>query len=171
MIENPDPSPQEIADHHIAARAQKRAMAGQIGIDDDFIAALVENFYATIRADALLGPIFAAKISDWPLHLGRMKQFWRSILLGSGEYSGNPMAKHVAMATLDEAHFAHWLELFYATLRSMERENESAGEGRSEATARIGARARMIADSLLTGITIQRTGLSGARAGEHLPFV
>ena len=158
---NPDPTPDEVRAHAAAARARKKAAAEARGIDAAFIDRLVDSFYARIRADEQLGPIFAARISDWPLHLGRMKTFWRSVLHNSGEYSGNPMAKHLAIPGLDEARFAHWLHLFYATLDEL----EAAPEGRRE----VAGRARMIADSLLIGIAVQRDGLTGSRAGEALP--
>jgi hemoglobin len=90
-----------------------------------------------------------------------MKQFWCSVLHASGEFAGNPMVKHIAIPGLEKRHFAHWLGLFYETLR----EEEPDGE----ATRMVAERARMIADSLLTGIETQRSGLAGARAGEGLP--
>ncbi|MBV1686558.1 group III truncated hemoglobin [Novosphingobium sp. G106] len=161
--DNPNPTPAEITAHAAAARARKRAEAEAIGIDDDFVAQLVESFYARIRADALLGPIFAARIADWPLHRDRMKSFWRSILHNSGEFAGNPMAKHLAIPGLERDHFAHWLNLFYATLRELERH--------PAATRMVGTRARMIADSLLTGIATRDKGIGGARAGADLPQV
>ena len=159
----PDPTPAQVHAHAAAARARKRAEAEAQGIDAAFIDSLVENFYTRIRADQMLGPIFTARITDWPLHLGRMKAFWRSILHNSGDYAGNPMAKHIAIPGLDAAHFAHWLNLFYETLTAL----EASSEGRRQ----VGKRARMIADSLLTGIAVQRDGLSGARAGEDLPHL
>lgn len=161
--ENPDPTPAEVHAHAAAARARKRAEAESLGIDDAFISLFVESFYARIRQDELLGPIFAERIADWPWHLDRMKRFWRTILHNSGEFSGNPMAKHLAIPGLEEQHFAHWLELFYATLREFERDRD--------ATRLVGSRARMIADSLLTGIAMRDKGLSGARAGEKLPQI
>lgn len=161
--ENPNPTPAEVHAHAAAARARKRGEAEALGIDEQFISDFVESFYTRIRADALLGPIFAERIEDWDWHLGRMKRFWRSILHNSGEFSGNPMAKHLAIPGLEEGHFAHWLELFYETLRELERD--------SAATRLVGMRARMIADSLLTGIAMQDGGLAGARAGENLPHV
>jgi hemoglobin len=161
--ENPDPTPAELHAHVAAARERKRAEAEAIGIDEDFIGQLVESFYTRIRDDALLGPIFAPRIADWPLHLDRMKGFWRSILHNSGEFSGNPMAKHLALPGLDESHFTHWLELFYATLRDLERH--------PAATRLVGTRARMIADSLLTGIATRETGIGAMRAGAGLPHV
>ncbi|MDR2858357.1 MAG: group III truncated hemoglobin [Novosphingobium sp.] len=161
--ENPNPTSAEVHAHAAAARARKRAEAEEIGIDEDFIAQLVESFYARIREDALLGPIFTARIADWPAHLDRMKGFWRSILHNSGEFAGNPMARHLAIPGLEEMHFAHWLELFYATLHELERQ--------PAATRLVGARARMIADSLLTGIAMRKAGIGGARAGAGLPHV
>ena len=161
--ENPDPTPTEVHAHAAAARARKRAEAAAIGIDPDFVSAFVEAFYGSIREDELLGPIFAERIEDWPWHLDRMKRFWRSILMNSGEFSGNPMAKHLAIPGLEDRHFAHWLGLFYATLRAL--------ETHPQATLEVGNRARMIADSLLTGIAMKREGLSGARAGDGLPRI
>lgn len=144
-------------------RAEKRAAAEAIGVDSDYIDHLVETFYGKIREDELLGPIFAERISDWPAHLARMKAFWRSVLHNSGEFSGNPMLKHLAIPGLELRHFAHWLDLFYATLRE--------AEAHPQATALVGGRARMIADSLLTAIAMRRDGLAAGRAGKDLPHV
>lgn len=144
-------------------RAEKRAAAEDIGVDVEFIDHLVEAFYAKIREDSLLGPIFAERIADWPSHLSRMKAFWRSVLHNSGEYSGNPMLKHLAIPGLEVRHFTHWLDLFYETLRGAEVQHA--------ATQIVGGRARMIADSLLTAIAMRRDGLHGGRAGKDLPHV
>jgi len=144
-------------------RAEKLAAAEAIGVNAGYIDALVEAFYGKIRDDELLGPIFAARIADWSAHLARMKAFWRSVLHNSGEFAGNPMLKHIAIPGLEERHFAHWLGLFYATLRELEPSDD--------ATRLVAERARMIADSLLTGIETQRSGLAGARAGANLPRV
>ena len=156
-----DPTEAERRAHVEALRARKRAEAEAIGVDAEYISSFVERFYGKIRQDALLGPIFAERIQDWDVHLGRMKQFWRSVLHASGEFAGNPMVKHIAIPGLEERHFVHWLTLFYATLRELAPSDD--------ATRLVADRARMIADSLLTGIETQRSGLSGARAGENLP--
>jgi len=158
------PQDADTLSHAATKRAEKRAAAETIGVDAAYIDQFVEAFYGKIRDDALLGPIFAERIVDWPVHLGRMKAFWRSVLHNSGEFAGNPMLKHMAIPGLELRHFSHWLELFYATLRDL--------EPTCEATALVGERARMIADSLLTGITMQRDGLLvGGRAGKDLPHV
>src|SRR4051812_16849601 len=91
--------------HVESIRARKRAEAEAVGVGADYIASFVERFYGRIRTDDLLGPIFAERIHDWPLHLGRMKAFWRSVLHNSGEFSGNPMIKHIAIPGLEERHF------------------------------------------------------------------
>ena len=154
-------APREAGAYAAEKRAEKRAAAEAIGVDADYIDHLVQTFYDKIREDELLGPIFAERISDWPAHLLRMKAFWRSVLHNSGEFSGNPMLKHLAIPGLELRHFAHWLDLFYATLRE--------AEGHPQATALVGGRARMIADSLLTAIAMRRDGLSAGRAGKDLP--
>ncbi|RZK01241.1 MAG: group III truncated hemoglobin [Novosphingobium sp.] len=161
--ENPNPTPAEIQAHAAAARERKRAEAEAIGIDVDYVSRLVDTFYDRIRTDDLLGPIFAERIADWPPHLDRMKSFWRSVLHNSGEFSGNPMAKHLAMPELETHHFARWLDLFYATLRDL--------ETHPAATRLVGTRARMIAESLLTGIAMRAHGMGAMKAGADLPEV
>lgn len=169
MSDCPEPKPLrktgEVPDRVRAARERKRAEAEALGIDAAFISELVERFYAAIRADALLGPIFASHVDDWPAHLDKLKQFWRSVLHSSGEFTGNPMQKHAALPKLESEHFAHWLQLFYRTLADMD---ASAG-----AQHEVGTRARMIAESLLTGIATHRHGIGGlaasARESSALP--
>lgn len=136
--------------HAIAAREDRRAAAIAMGVDETFIATLVDRFYAAIRDDDELGPIFDARVDDWPAHLAQMNRFWQSILLGAGNFTGNPMMKHLAIPAVGEAQFRRWLELFYATLRAI-----APGEA---AVALVGGRARMIAESLLGGILIHRDG-------------
>lgn len=138
------------ADHAQTTRASRLRAAESMGIDQDFIDALVERFYGKVREDATLGPIFAARIADWPHHLSRMKAFWRSVLYQSGEFTGNPMLKHIAIPNIERAEFEHWLNLFGQTLSEIERDGA--------ASVLINARARMIANSLLTGIRIHRDG-------------
>jgi len=134
------------------ARARKKADALQSGIDDAFISQLVERFYDAVRNDDLIGPIFAERISDWPHHLARMKEFWASIMLESGRYSGNPMRKHVVIAQLDDLHFARWQSLWHQTLAGIA-PSPAVTERFREAALRIG-------ESLLMGIRIHRDGLA-----------
>ncbi|GJE43867.1 group III truncated hemoglobin [Methylobacterium soli] len=79
--------------------------------------AFLTAFYARVRQDDLIGPVFARAIpdSEWPRHLAVIQDFWSSVLLKSGRYKGNPFGKHQAVGTLQPAHFARWLDLFEDT--------------------------------------------------------
>lgn len=90
----------------------------QTGIDEPMIDRLVRGFYARIREDKLLGPIFEARITDWEPHLQRMCAFWSSIMLASGIYHGQPMRMHLSLP-VDARHFDRWLALFEATARDL----------------------------------------------------
>jgi len=84
------------------------------GITEAMIERLVRGFYAKVRRDAVLAPVFEARITDWEPHLQRMCAFWSSVALMSGRYHGAPMAKHTPLP-VDADHFDRWLELFEAT--------------------------------------------------------
>ena len=90
----------------------------ETGISEAMIAALVEAFYDKVRADPLLGPVFAARITDWAPHLARMVAFWSSVMLMTGAYHGRPMELHNPLP-IDAAHFDRWLELFEATAHEL----------------------------------------------------
>lgn len=86
-----------MSDHAAATLARRAAITSQIqaktGIDEAMVERLVRSFYARARDDAILGPIFAAKIRDWEPHLQKMFAFWSSVALMSGRYHGQPMAR------------------------------------------------------------------------------
>lgn len=84
------------------------------GITETMIERLVRAFYAKVRTDAVLAPVFDARITDWEPHLARMCAFWSSVALMTGRYHGTPMAKHLPLP-VDAGHFDRWLELFEAT--------------------------------------------------------
>ena len=86
-------------------------------LDEAMVAAVVENFYARVRRDDLVGPVFNRIIPEdhWPQHIATITDFWSSMLLGTGRYMGRPMPKHLAIPELTDAHFARWLELFRET--------------------------------------------------------
>ena len=108
-------SVQSAAARRAEAIAARRA---ETGIDEAMIDRLVRAFYARVRADETLGPIFAARIEDWEPHLKRMCAFWSSVALMSGAYHGQPMQKHLPLP-IDANHFDRWLELFAETAREM----------------------------------------------------
>lgn len=122
--------------------AAVQRLRDETGIDEAMIDALVEGFYARVRDDALIGPIFAARIADWAPHLAQMKLFWSSIALSTGVYQGRPMPKHLPLP-VDARHFDRWLELFAETARDL---------CPPVAATHFIERARRIAESLELGI-------------------
>tara|TARA_R110001606_G_scaffold351941_1_gene502306 strand:+ start:1433 stop:1876 length:444 start_codon:yes stop_codon:yes gene_type:complete len=108
--------------NHILRTAEERRReiqrnADRMGIDDAYISDLVETFYARVRADADLGPIFEKEIGDnWGPHLARMKDFWASVAMNAGRYNGKPVPAHTKLTGVDAAHFQTWLGLFRETL-------------------------------------------------------
>ena len=103
----------------VAARQRIREEALAIGIDEAFISRLVDDFYGRVRLHARLGPIFDAAVDDWPAHLAKLKQFWASMALNAGTYTGRPMQVHLRLPTIEPAHFGDWLMLFEDTLRDI----------------------------------------------------
>ena len=117
---DPKLSPEAAWDAALVKRRQLQSDARAVGIDEAFLDLLVDTFYAKIRIDPDLGPIFDRVIRDaWPEHLAKMKVFWRSLALRTGEYSGNPMRTHQATPDLRPDHFARWLALFSETLEDL----------------------------------------------------
>jgi hemoglobin len=102
-----------------ARRAEITAgIVDRTGIDEAMIERLVRGFYEKVRDDALLGPIFDARIADWEPHLARMCAFWSSVALLTGRYHGRPTEMHLPLP-VDARHFDRWLALFEATARDM----------------------------------------------------
>ena len=94
---------------------------------------LVDAFYTQVRADALLGPVFAARIppGHWPAHLDTLTRFWTAALLGQDAgYRGNPGTKHLYLP-IEGAHFDCWLALFGQTVDGL-----FAGENAAEIKGR-----------------------------------
>lgn len=82
-------------------------------LDDESLGLLVEAFYARVRADAELGPIFNGAIVDWPEHLGKLASFWSSVMLTTGRYKGQPVPAHLKHRdAITPELFARWLGLW-----------------------------------------------------------
>jgi hemoglobin len=86
---------------------------------EDEIATMVHRFYASVRRDDALGPVFDAHVGDWDRHLEKMCAFWSSVLLGSTRYRGTPMPTHARLPALTPGLFRRWLELFHATTETL----------------------------------------------------
>lgn len=141
---------------------QQRAsaeIAARTGIDAEMIDRLVRTFYGKVRQDAVLAPVFAARIADWEPHLVRMGEFWSSVALMTGIYHGQPMEKHLRLP-VDARHFDRWLDLF----------REAAHEVCPPAAAlHFIERAERIAQSLEMGIAVAQGVLLTKGARLHRP--
>ncbi|EID75290.1 group III truncated hemoglobin [Imtechella halotolerans] len=87
----------------------------------DDVRQLVHSFYAAVRQDALLGPIFNGMIHNWEAHLEHLTDFWCAQLFIDRSYNGNPIEVHrkvdaFANHALSEHHFGAWLNLWIDTL-------------------------------------------------------
>jgi hemoglobin len=117
------------------------------GIDEPLIAELVDRFYARVRQDELIGPVFEARVEDWDEHLAKLRAFWSSVVLMTGRYKGQPMPVHAAIGEITDAHFERWLSLFADTAKTV---------CPPEAAALFIDRSQRIAQSLRLGIAASR---------------
>ncbi len=97
-------------------------------LSEDAIRHLVDRFYAKVRANSELGPIFERAISgDWAPHLATMHDFWSSVMLTSGRYKGNPVAVHLGVVGIEPQLFGRWLALFDETCGELFDDDVAAG--------------------------------------------
>ncbi len=114
---------------------------------EDEVSAMVHAFYARVREDEVLGPIFNGHIDDWDHHLVKLVDFWSAILRRTGRFTGAPMPKHAALPGLSAELFQRWLALF--------RETASAQPNQAMGTQAC-AMAERIAQSLWMGYQMNR---------------
>ncbi|HEY9553352.1 group III truncated hemoglobin [Allosphingosinicella sp.] len=113
-------------------------------LDDDQLTKVVHAFYARVRQDDRIGPLFNAAVEDWDEHLDRLSRFWSSVMLTSGRYKGNPMAAHRRHAeAIEPSMFDRWLELWADVTDELMP---------PAAAAAMQAKAAHIADSLKLGL-------------------
>ncbi len=102
---------------------------------------LLRHFYADVRQHALIGPIFTARIEDWPAHIENIADFWSGLTGGPAQYRGGMPWKHVPLG-LEEAHFQAWLTLWKRTCQT--HLTESAANDMGAIADKIGLRLRAI---------------------------
>jgi hemoglobin len=97
------------------------------GITPEQISQLVDVFYAKVRHNERLGQIFNTRLDGkWPEHLDKLKSFWRSVLLATGEYNGRPVPAHNRIDDMHSDDFATWLSLFDETADSVFYQTDAA---------------------------------------------
>jgi len=85
------------------------------------VSVLVRTFYAKIRKDEVLGPIFNNSITDWEKHLELLTDFWETQLFLKRTYHGNPVTAHQEVDekmnhSITSEHFGLWLNLWFETI-------------------------------------------------------
>jgi hemoglobin len=118
------------------------------------ISTLVDRFYAKVRLDPDIGPIFNAIVGDWPHHLALLKDFWSTVLLTTGRYKGDPMMTHLQLP-LDPDHFERWLTLFAETATEVLPPDHAAT---------VIAKSQRIAQNFKAGIAFQQSKSAAQRS-------
>ena len=134
-------------------RLQFQIEANEIGVTEEFIGLVVDSFYEKVVLDPDIGPIFTGRMNDrWHDHLTKMKQFWSSVALTTGTYSGKPYQVHVDMPEIKTSQFPLWLGLFEETLNEL--------SPTPEAKEHMLSRAKRIARSLQMGVETREGALA-----------
>ena len=94
---------------------QHRAVAA--GVTKELLRDVIHAFYAKVRQDALLGPIFNKAIDDWDRHLEKVTLFWTTATRLDTGYKGRDfMPAHMKVAPIHAEQILRWLSLFQETL-------------------------------------------------------
>ena len=101
-MSDPDEAQREIDDE---TEARARAIIEKAFQD------AIDSFYARVREDDLIGPVFIARVHDWISHKQTIVDFWSRAVLGTQRYNGMPLPPHVKLR-LNQAHFDRWLKLW-----------------------------------------------------------
>lgn len=128
---------------------------------------LVWDFYADVRRDPELGPVFEAVIGpEWDEHLERMVEFWSTLMLGTRSFKGNVFARHVSLAKtakIQPTDFLRWLTLWHTHTTSLfgttaiasDLQRAAQGVGRSLFHGMFQEHARfVIEDGVATGYVV-----------------
>ncbi|SCW35048.1 hemoglobin [Sphingobium faniae] len=125
-------------------------------MDESGLGQLVDAFYARIRADEELGPIFNDAIDDWPEHIEKLTAFWSSVMLTSGRYKGQPVPAHRKHRDrISPELFDRWLALWARTTDEMMR---------PQAARDLQDKAARIAESLQLALFFRLDGAGSRKA-------
>ncbi|MDZ4680814.1 MAG: group III truncated hemoglobin [Saprospiraceae bacterium] len=106
------------------------------------IETLVNTFYEKVKKDEAISYFFTEVIPvNWEHHLPIMYDFWENLLFATGNYEGNPMAKHKGIhrkSPLSMSHFQQWIRLFNETVNELfEGENAELIKQRAQSIATV----------------------------------
>jgi hemoglobin len=91
--------------------------AADIGITEADIRQLIHAFYAKVRCDWILGPVFEGVIGDnWATHIETVCSFWFYVTRLDRHYNAqNFMPAHLRRPTIRAELLPRWLALFRDT--------------------------------------------------------
>lgn len=97
------------------------ALPPRFPITAEEIDVVVTEFYARVREDETLAPVFFQSIPPlpkaWMAHEEKIAAFWRNAILFERSYNGNPQKVHGERDAIEPEHFAIWLDLFDEVLK------------------------------------------------------
>ncbi len=127
-------------------------------ITEKSVVALLQCFYAKVRCDPVLAPIYNEVLGEnWDIHIARMREFWCSALRVKPGYRRDMLAVHQQIGTLKPSLFPRWLARF----------REAVGECFAAAPADvINDRALKTARNLETALFKRR--VDAAEGAHHL---
>ncbi|WP_297193199.1 group III truncated hemoglobin [uncultured Campylobacter sp.] len=89
-------------------------------INKEAIDKFMELFYEKVRKDKDIGAIFNAKIGtddeSWKQHKVKISNFWQGMMLGEGDYNGQPLKAHMELEPFPIEFFNIWLDIFEQSL-------------------------------------------------------
>ena len=138
------------------SRADPKSPVQFNDVTEESLGLLVQRFYAHVRQDPLIGPVFNRAIADWPAHLDKLHAFWSSVMLTSGRYKGRPLPAHARHAdAIDAAAFERWLALWRQTTAEL---------FTAPAAAALQDKAKRIGESLSLALYFSLTPPTAGRA-------
>ena len=121
------------------------ALPPRFPITAEEIDIVVTAFYARVREDETLAPVFFQSLPPepeiWVAHEDKIAAFWRNAILFERSYDGNPQKVHAARDAIEPEHFAVWLTLFDQVLK--EKLSPELAESWSMLAHRIGRGLKM----------------------------
>lgn len=87
-------------------------------LNEALVAHVLDVFYAKVRRDPELAPVFEKIIGDrWPEHMARIESFWRMALrLSRGYHGPDFMPAHLRHDAIRASQLERWLALFEETV-------------------------------------------------------
>lgn len=87
-------------------------------ISEALVTRVLDDFYAKVRRDPILGPVFSTIIGeDWTAHMEKIRRFWCSALRIRPGYEGRAfMPAHLRHDSIQASQMDRWMELFRETV-------------------------------------------------------